>query len=207
MIVNTLLVAERGDEPHPKDHLRLVTELPPPLPDAATCRVAVIGLGYVGLPLVLGFAKASRAIGFDISRSKVDELKRGLDFTGEVNGNELRMANAEFTTELQALRDAEVVIVCVPTPVNSHNRPDYGPLIAASRTIGQNLKRGAVVVFESTVDPGTTEERCLPVIEQVSGLKEGIDFYLAIRPSGSIRVTPPASWPTSRRSWRAQRRR
>ncbi|WP_373503251.1 nucleotide sugar dehydrogenase [Aestuariivirga sp.] len=187
MLVNTLLVADRGDEPHLKDHLRLITEPPPPLPDAATCRVAVIGLGYVGLPLVLGFAKASRAIGLDISKSKIEELRRGIDFTGEVNGEELRVADADFTTDTYALREADVVIVCVPTPVNSHNRPDYGPLLAASRTIGQHLKRGCVVVFESTVDPGTTEERCLPVIEQVSGLKEGVDFYLGYSPE---RINP-----------------
>ena len=179
--------ADRGDEPLQKDHLRLITEPPPPLPDAARCRVAVVGLGYVGLPLVLGFAQASRAIGFDISRNKVDELRRGIDFTGEVNGEDLRVANAEFTTDPESLRNADVVVICVPTPVNSHNRPDYGPLLAASRTIGQMLKRGAVVVFESTVDPGTTEDRCLPVIEQVSGMKEGVDFYLGYSPE---RINP-----------------
>ena len=85
------------------------------------------------------------------------------------------------------LQNAEVIIVCVPTPVNSHNRPDYGPLLAASRSIGQNLKRGCVVIFESTVDPGTTEDRCLPIIEQVSGLKEGVDFYLGYSPE---RINP-----------------
>ncbi len=136
---------------------------------------------------MLGYAKASRAIGLDISAQKIDELRRGIDFTGEVNGEELRAADAEFTTDTAALKEAEVIIVCVPTPLNSHNRPDYGPLLAASRTIGQNLRRGAVVVFESTVDPGTTEDRCLPVIEQVSGLKEGVDFYLGYSPE---RINP-----------------
>jgi UDP-N-acetyl-D-galactosamine dehydrogenase len=185
-IVN-VQVADRGDEPLTKDHLRLVTDEPPPLPDAATCRVAVIGLGYVGLPLVLGYAKASRAIGLDISASKIEELRRGIDFTGEVHGDELKAADALFTTDPRCLSDADVIIVCVPTPVNSHNRPDYGPLLAASRSIGQNLKRGSVVVFESTVDPGTTEDRCLPIIEQVSGFKEGIDFYLGYSPE---RINP-----------------
>ncbi len=178
---------ELGGELTQRDHLRLVTEPPPPLPDAASCRVAVIGLGYVGLPLVLGFAKGSRAIGLDISQSKIDELRRGIDFTGEVHTDELKAADAYFTTDPYALREADVVIVCVPTPVNSHYRPDYGPLLAASRTIGQHLKRGAVVVYESTVDPGTTEERCLPVIEQVSGMKEGVDFYLGYSPE---RINP-----------------
>ncbi len=185
-IVN-VLAADRGDEPLQMDHLRLVTEEPPPLPDAAVCRVGVIGLGYVGLPLVLGYAKASRAIGLDISASKIEELRRGIDFTGEVHGDELKAADALFTTDPRCLAEADVIIVCVPTPVNSHNRPDYGPLLAASRSIGQNLKRGSVVVFESTVDPGTTEERCLPIIEQVSGFKEGIDFYLGYSPE---RINP-----------------
>ncbi len=167
--------------------LRLVTSEPVAFPDPATARVAVIGLGYVGLPLTLGFAKASRAIGFDINASKVSQLKSGIDFTGEVTNSELHEADAEFTTDVAMLAEADVIIVCVPTPVNSHNRPDYGPLIAASKSIGKNMKRGAVVVFESTVDPGTTEERCLPVIELHSGMKEGLDFHLGYSPE---RINP-----------------
>lgn len=167
--------------------IRLVEGEPCALPDAATACVAVIGLGYVGLPLTLGFAKGSRAIGFDINEGKVSELKQGLDFTGEVTGTELKEANAEFTTDASALKNADVMIVCVPTPVNSHNRPDYGPLLAASRTIGTHLKRGSVIVFESTVDPGTTEDRCLPIIEAVSGMKVGIDFNLGYSPE---RINP-----------------
>ena len=185
-IVNVAAAAS-GEEPRVKDHIRLVRDLPPVLPDAATARVAVIGLGYVGLPLVVGFSKASRTIGLDISAQKVEELRKGFDFTGEVEPSDLRDINADFTTNPAMLQDVDVVIVCVPTPVNSHYRPDYGPLLAASRDIGQNLKRGAVVVFESTVDPGTTEERCLPVIEQVSGFKEGVDFYLGYSPE---RINP-----------------
>ncbi len=104
-----------------------------------------------------------------------------------MTSTELREADAEFTTDPQHLSVADVIIDCVPTPVNSHNRPDYGPLIAASKTIGQHVKRGAVVVFESTVDPGTTEERCLPVIELHSGMKEGIDFHLGYSPE---RINP-----------------
>jgi UDP-N-acetyl-D-galactosamine dehydrogenase len=187
MLNVNILAPSGGIEPDFHNHLRLVKELPPELPDAATCRVAVIGLGYVGLPLVVGFGKASRAIGLDINPHKIDELRNGLDFTGEVTASELQNANAEFTTDPKMLAEAEVILVCVPTPVNSHNRPDYSPLLAASRSIGQNLRRGTVVVFESTVDPGTTEERCLPIIEQVSGFREGVDFYLGYSPE---RINP-----------------
>ncbi len=168
-------------------NIRLISEQPCDFPLAATARVAVIGLGYVGLPLTLGFAKGSRAIGFDINVGKVAELNNGQDFTGEVTSTELKEANAEFTTDAATLKDADVIIVCVPTPVSSHNRPDYSPLLAASRTIGKYLKRGAVVVFESTVDPGTTEDRCLPIIEAVSGMKVGIDFNLGYSPE---RINP-----------------
>ena len=185
-VVNTVAIPE-GEESRHKDYIRLVKELPPVLPDPARCRVAVIGLGYVGLPLVVGFSRGSHTIGLDISQQKIEELRQGLDFTGEVQPSELNGINAEFTTEPSRLREADVIIVCVPTPVSSHYKPDYGPLLAASRSIGQNLKRGSVVVFESTVDPGTTEERCLPVIEQVSGLKEGVDFYLGYSPE---RINP-----------------
>lgn len=167
--------------------IRLVTHDPLPLPNAALARVAVIGLGYVGLPLTLGFSKASRAIGFDISEGKIAELREGIDLTGEANPDDLRGCNVEFTTSPKALNAADVILVCVPTPVDSHNKPDYGPLIAASKSIALNMKRGCVVVFESTVDPGTTEDRCLPVIEAHSGLKEGIDFYLGYSPE---RINP-----------------
>ncbi len=176
------IVQDAGVKP-----VRLVRSEPVAFPDPATARVAVIGLGYVGLPLILGFAKASRAIGFDINEPKIAQLLSGIDFTGEVSNTELRGADAEFTTSPESLSQADVVIVCVPTPVNSHNRPDYGPLIAASKTIGKHMKRGAVVVFESTVDPGTTEDRCLPVIELHSGMKEGVDFHLGYSPE---RINP-----------------
>jgi UDP-N-acetyl-D-glucosamine/UDP-N-acetyl-D-galactosamine dehydrogenase len=174
-------------EPSKSLAIQLLQGEPCSFPNAATARVAVIGLGYVGLPLTLGFAKGSRAIGFDINVQKVAELNKGLDFTGEVTGTELKEADAEFTTDQTALKDADVIIVCVPTPVNSHNRPDYGPLLAASRTIGTHMKRGAVIVFESTVDPGTTEDRCLPIIESVSGMKLGHDFNLGYSPE---RINP-----------------
>jgi UDP-N-acetyl-D-glucosamine/UDP-N-acetyl-D-galactosamine dehydrogenase len=186
---NTATAVQSGVGTSSSTHsnIRLVEGEPCGFPDAATARVAVIGLGYVGLPLTLGFAKGSRSIGFDINVGKVAELNNGQDFTGEVNNSELKEANADFTTDASALKDADVIIVCVPTPVNSHNRPDYSPLLAASRTIGTYLKRGAVVVFESTVDPGTTEDRCLPIIESVSGMKLGLDFNLGYSPE---RINP-----------------
>jgi UDP-N-acetyl-D-galactosamine dehydrogenase len=181
-----LLAGNRPNNPTDR-HLRLVTSEPVGFPDAATARVAVIGLGYVGLPLVLGFSRNSRSIGFDINAQKVAELQRGIDFTGEVALEDLRAVDADFTTEPALLADADVILVCVPTPVNSHNKPDYGPLIAASKTIGTHVKRGAVIVFESTVDPGTTEEKCLPVIEAASGMIEGVDFHLGYSPE---RINP-----------------
>jgi UDP-N-acetyl-D-galactosamine dehydrogenase len=149
--------------------------------------VAVIGLGYVGLPLVCGFAENTMAIGFDIDTNKVDELKNGIDHTGEVTTEELLSADIMMTCDAADLAQADVIVVCVPTPVNARNRPDYTALLSASRMIGSNLKKGAVVVFESTVDPGTTEERCLPIIEQASGMREGEDFYLGYSPE---RINP-----------------
>ena len=167
--------------------VRLVRDEPCALPDPATARVAVIGLGYVGLPLTIGFGKASRSIGFDLDTKKINQLNNGIEFTGEVRSEDLRSCDAEFTSDPAELKNADVIIVCVPTPVDSHNHPDYGPLLAASRSIGLNMKRGAVVIFESTVDPGTTEDRCLPVIEQVSGMKHLVDFNLGYSPE---RINP-----------------
>lgn len=167
--------------------IKLVAEAPVSLPDAATCRVAVVGLGYVGLPLICGFSKASTAIGLDIDEAKIEELKAGLDRTGEVTGVELAAADAEFSSRASALAEADAILVCVPTPVNSRNRPDYRPLLSASRAIGAHMKKGCVVVYESTVDPGTTEDKCLPILEEMSGMKEGIDFYLGYSPE---RINP-----------------
>ncbi|MEM7299940.1 MAG: nucleotide sugar dehydrogenase [Pseudomonadota bacterium] len=163
------------------------TSLPPVLPDPETARVAVVGLGYVGLPLICGFARNARAIGLDISKSKIEELRSGIDSTGEVTSDMLQAADADFDTDPTVLSEADVIVICVPTPVNARNRPDYGPLLKASRTIGTHMKRGAVIVFESTVDPGTTEERCLPLIEKISGLQEGIDFHIGYSPE---RINP-----------------
>ena len=168
-------------------NLRLLTQQPVQLPDPATARVAVVGLGYVGLPLVCGFSAASKAIGLDIDAEKIHELNTNFDRTGEVSGTDLAQADAEFSTDPAVLADADVILICVPTPVDSRNRPDYGPLLAASRSVAAHMKSGCVVVYESTVDPGTTENKCLPVLEEVSELKEGVDFYLGYSPE---RINP-----------------
>lgn len=170
-----------------KRNLTLLTEEPVALPDPATCQVAVVGLGYVGLPLICGFSEASRAIGVDIDAGKISELKNGTDRTGEVTAAELGCADAEFTTDATALATADAILICVPTPVNSRNRPDYRPLLSASRSIAANMKKGAVVIYESTVDPGTTQDKCLPILEEISGMKEGIDFYIGYSPE---RINP-----------------
>ena len=166
--------------------LRVVRDAPP-LPDPLTARVAVVGLGYVGLPLICGFSNNSRSIGLDIDEDKITELQNGIDRTGEVTHGELANADATFATDAAALAEADAILVCVPTPVNARNRPDYGPLLAASKSIGANLRRGAVVVYESTVDPGTTEEKCIPVLEAASGLRHGVDFYVGYSPE---RINP-----------------
>jgi UDP-N-acetyl-D-galactosamine dehydrogenase len=169
-----------------KDLQLIVTE-PAGLPNPATARVAVVGLGYVGLPLICGFSAASRSIGLDISAEKIAELNAGIDRTGEVNSADLAQADATFSTDPSVLVEADVILVCVPTPVDSRNRPDYGPLLAASRSIAKNLKKGAVVVYESTVDPGTTQDKCQPILEKISGLKEGVGFFLGYSPE---RINP-----------------
>lgn len=157
------------------------------LPDPETAIVAVLGLGYVGLPLMVGFADGARTIGLDIDQARVDALIRGEDPTEMASREELLKFNMEYTTDVTQLRDADVMIVCVPTPVMQGNKPDYRPVLAATRTIAANLKPGSVVVFESTVDPGTTENKCIPVLEEISGMREGVDFYVGFSPE---RVSP-----------------
>jgi len=157
------------------------------LPDPSTSVVAVLGLGYVGLPLMVGFADGARTIGFDIDAKKVEALGKGKDPTGMTSPEDLAKPNMDFTCDVNNLRDADVLMVCVPTPVMQGNKPDYRPVLAASRTIGRNMKRGCVVVYESTVDPGTTENKCVPILEAESGMREGIDFYVGYSPE---RVSP-----------------
>ena len=157
------------------------------LPNPETAVVAVLGLGYVGLPLMVGFADAARTIGFDIDQQRISALKEGEDPTEMATREELLKENMEYTCDVNVLREADVLVVCVPTPVMQGNRPDYRPVLAATRTIAENMKPGCVVVFESTVDPGTTEDKCIPVLEEISGMEEGKDFYVGYSPE---RVSP-----------------
>jgi UDP-N-acetyl-D-galactosamine dehydrogenase len=151
-------------------------------------KVGVVGLGYVGLPLALAVGRAFEGtIGFDVSRSKVNILVAGGDPTGEGFQDEVRSSTVQFTDDPRELAACNFVIVAVPTPIDENRQPDLAPLIGASRCVGQNLKRGSVVVFESTVYPGVTEEVCGPVIEQESGLKQGRDFFLGYSPE---RINP-----------------
>ncbi len=150
--------------------------------------VAVVGLGYVGLPLAVEFGKKYRTIGYDLSQEKVDAYRRGVDPTGEVSSEDLRAADGlTCTTDPSALKAADFVIVAVPTPVNEAHQPDFGPLVSASETVGRNLKRGATVVYESTVYPGATEEVCIPRLEQASGLRWKRDFFVGYSPE---RINP-----------------
>jgi UDP-N-acetyl-D-glucosamine/UDP-N-acetyl-D-galactosamine dehydrogenase len=153
-----------------------------------TTVVAVIGLGYVGLPLVVEFGKRSRTIGFDIVAAKVESCRRGIDPSRELSDAEMQAAKfAEYSSDPKVLAAADIIIVAVPTPVDQAHIPDFGPLIGASRAAGQNLKLGAIVVYESTVYPGATEEICIPVLEQESGLKWLQDFFVGYSPE---RINP-----------------
>jgi UDP-N-acetyl-D-galactosamine dehydrogenase len=150
--------------------------------------VAVVGLGYVGLPLAIEFGKVRQTIGFDLSEDKVRHYRNFVDPTGEISTEELRAANKlSVTTDPTALKAADYVIVAVPTPIDNARLPDFGPLVGASRTVGQNLKKGAIVIYESTVYPGATEEVCIPVLEQHSGLKWKRDFHVGYSPE---RINP-----------------
>jgi UDP-N-acetyl-D-galactosamine dehydrogenase len=150
--------------------------------------VAVVGLGYVGLPLAVEFGKRYRTIGFDLSHDKVEAYRKKLDPTGEVKREEFEAAaRLEVTTNPRSLREADFIIVAVPTPVDEAHNPDFGPLVGASTSVGQNLSRGATVVFESTVYPGATEEVCIPVLEKHSGLKWKQDFFVGYSPE---RINP-----------------
>lgn len=151
-------------------------------------RVAIIGLGYVGLPVALAFArKFPGAIGFDINVEKVKELQRGFDRTGEVPREVLQASSLQMTWEPEALKQATFFVVAVPTPVDTNNRPDLTPVVKASETVARALKKGDVVVYESTVYPGVTEDICGPILAKLSGLKQGVDFKLGYSPE---RINP-----------------
>ena len=151
-------------------------------------KLAVIGLGYVGLPLAVEFGKHRPVVGFDINRPRIDALNNGHDATLEVDDAELASASQLiFSSDPAALNDCNVYIVTVPTPIDAHKRPDLTPLIKASETIGKTLKRGDIVIYESTVYPGATEEDCVPVLEAVSGLRFNQDFFAGYSPE---RINP-----------------
>jgi UDP-N-acetyl-D-galactosamine dehydrogenase len=150
--------------------------------------VAVVGLGYVGLPLAVEFGKKYPTIGFDLSTDKVAAYRRHIDPTGEVSTEELKAAcKLVPTTDASELKHADFVVIAVPTPVDEAHAPDFSPLVGASTTVGKNLKRGATVVFESTVYPGATEEVCIPILEKHSGLKWQQDFFVGYSPE---RINP-----------------
>ncbi len=150
-------------------------------------QIAVVGLGYVGLPIAVYFGRQTKVIAFDINTTRIDELKKGIDRNHDLPVAELKQTQAEFTMDAARIKEADFVIITVPTPVNDANRPDLTPLIKASTTVGRNLKKGAIVVYESTVYPGATEEECVPVLERESGLKCGIDFKVGYSPE---RINP-----------------
>jgi UDP-N-acetyl-D-galactosamine dehydrogenase len=151
-------------------------------------KIAVIGLGYVGLPLAVEFGKTIRTVGFDINRHRIDELKTGNDRTREVSKEELSLAKELlFTTNTADFVDVNFYIVTVPTPIDDFKQPDLSPLISASKTVGKHLKKGDIVIYESTVYPGCTEEICVPILEQTSGLKFNQDFFCGYSPE---RINP-----------------
>lgn len=151
-------------------------------------KIALIGLGYVGLPLAVEFGKHRPVIGFDINQKRIAELKNGQDHTLEVTSEELKQAKLlEYSSSVEDLKQASIFIVTVPTPIDSANRPDLTPLIKASETVGKVLKQGDVVVYESTVYPGCTEEVCVPILEKNSGLKFNVDFFCGYSPE---RINP-----------------
>src|SRR5690606_8950892 len=152
-----------------------------------TC-IALVGLGYVGLPLAVEFGKQYDTVGFDINTVRLEELRSGRDSTLEVEADELAAAKRlRFTSKLEDIRDCHVYIVTVPTPIDSARRPDLGPLVKASEALGKVLERGDIVVYESTVYPGCTEEVCIPILERVSGLRFNEDFHAGYSPE---RINP-----------------
>ena len=156
--------------------------------DVSESKICIVGLGYVGLPLAAEFGKHFPTVGFDVNSERLVELEKGVDSTLEVSESELALATElSYTNDIQSAADCNVFIVTVPTPINEHKQPDLTPLIRASETIGHVLKHGDIVIYESTVYPGATEEDCIPVLEQVSGLVFNRDFYAGYSPE---RINP-----------------
>ncbi len=169
--------------------------------------ISVIGLGYVGLPVAVAFGRQHEVIGFDINASRIAELRSGHDSTREVEDAEFARTDIHFTSDPAELKQADFHIVAVPTPIDTAKRPDLGPLLSASRTLGKQLKGGDIVVYESTVYPGATEEDCIPILEQESGLQAGFFCWLLARAHQPRRNTdslPLRKWfpPRHRNRWR-----
>ena len=150
-------------------------------------KIALIGLGYVGMPIAVSFSRYADVIGFDINEQKIELYKKGIDPTKEVGDEAIKNCNVDFTCDETKLKEAKFHIVSVPTPVNRDNTPNLEPLIGASKILGKNLSKGSIIVYESTVFPGVTEEVCLPILEKESGLKCGIDFKIGYSPE---RINP-----------------
>lgn len=150
-------------------------------------KISLVGLGYVGLPIALAFAKRISVIGFDINRERIEQMKMGIDPSDELESEAFENTDIVFTDDIEVLKEARFHIVAVPTPIDKHNLPDLKPLLSATRTVGKVLKKGDYVVYESTVYPGTTDEECRSILEDLSGLKCGIDFKLGYSPE---RINP-----------------
>jgi UDP-N-acetyl-D-galactosamine dehydrogenase len=150
-------------------------------------KIALVGLGYVGMPIAVAFARKVKVIGFDLNAAKIDLYKKGIDPTNEVGNDVIKNTTVEFTADPAKLKEAKFHIVAVPTPVNDDHTPDLTPVEGASRILGQNITKGSIVVFESTVYPGVTEDICVPIIEKESGLKCGVDFKIGYSPE---RINP-----------------
>ena len=150
-------------------------------------KISLVGLGYVGLPIAVAFAKKAKVIGFDTNTGKIDTYKKGIDPTNEIGDEAIRNTTVEFTSDETKLKEARFHIVAVPTPINQDKTPDLAPVESASRIVGRNLERGSIVVFESTVYPGVTENVCVPILEKESSLKCGVDFKVGYSPE---RINP-----------------
>lgn len=150
-------------------------------------KLALVGLGYVGMPIAVAFAKKVKVIGYDLNEKKIEMYKKGVDPTKEVGDEGIKNTTVEFTSDENKLKEAKFIIVAVPTPVNIDHTPDLAPVIGASEIVGRNLQKGTIVVYESTVYPGCTEDICIPILEKESGLKCGIDFKVGYSPE---RINP-----------------
>ena len=150
-------------------------------------KISLVGLGYVGMPIAVAFAKKVGVIGYDLNAKKIELYKSGIDPTNEVGNEAIKNTSVEFTADETRLKEAKFHIVAVPTPVNDDHTPDLSPVEGASEILGRNLTKGSIVVFESTVYPGVTEDVCVPILERESGLKCGIDFKIGYSPE---RINP-----------------